>query len=408
MKLIKLMRLTAILTLLAVLLTGSVVPDSIVAAQSGRQPPKKKVEKKSEAEEKKSGEQQPARPEQQEPQEPAPPIPSSIKDEPPIKISTQVVNVDVTVIEKKTGRLIPNLTRKNFTVYEDGVKQEVTNFRSGEGPMTVVLLIDNGFHNRYFKGYFNPTFTQEIFQSAAVFVQQFVKPDDFVGVVTFSLKPKVIQDFTGDSQRLYSAILSAYRDTLNFSESNIYDALSFALMGGKAIQLFDEGSGPSEYVGLQEVEGHTAVILITPGIDTFSRITFDKALKIVAGAGVPIFTVGVGNLFFKKYEHLMSAEQRLTFFQAFNQLGAFAERTGGAYYPMTFEGEIPTIMRNIELMLRNQYAVGYVPTNMRREGKERKIKLEVDIDGDGQPDNKRLELKHRQRYLEPDDDAKKK
>jgi Ca-activated chloride channel family protein len=407
MKSIKLMRFMAILTLITVLLAGSSVPASVVAAQSGRQPPKKKVEKKAESE-KKSGEQQPARPEQQEPQEPAPPVPSTIRDEPPIKIDTQVVNVDVTVIDKKTGRLIPNLTRKNFTVYEDGVKQEVTNFRSGEGPMTVVLLIDNGFHNRYWKGYFTPTFTQEIFQSAATFVQQYIKREDFVAVVTFSMKPKVIQDFTGDSQRLYSAILAAYRDTLNFSESNIYDALSFALMGGKAIQLFDEGTGPSEYVGLQEVEGHTAVILITTGIDTFSRITFDKALKVVAGAGVPIFTIGVGNLFFKKNEHLMSADQRLTFFQAFNQLNAFAERSGGFYFPLTFEGEIPSIMRSIEAMLRAQYAVGYVPTNLRREGKERKIKLEIDVDGDGQPDNKRLEIRHRQRYIEPDDDAKKK
>jgi Ca-activated chloride channel family protein len=401
MKPFTLVRVAAIATLLTALITVSAVPHSIVAAQSGRQPPKKKVEKK--VDEKKD----PAQPAQQDPQEPVPPIPRDLKDEPPIKISTQVVNVDVTVIEKKTGRLVPNLALKNFTVYEDGVKQELTNFRSGEGPMTVVLLLDNGFQNRYWKGYFNPTFAQEIFQSAAIFVQSFVKPEDFVAVVTFSMKPKVIADFTGDSQKLYGAVLSAYRDTLNFSESNIYDALSFSLMGGKAIQLFDENSGPSEYTGLQEIEGHTAVILITTGIDTFSRITFDKALKIAQGAGVPIFTVGVGNLIFKKYEHTWPPEVRLTYLQAFNQLNAFAERTGGMYFPMTFESEIRGIMRSIEAMLRNQYSVGYVPTNMRREGKERKIKVEVDVDGDGQSDNKQLELRHRQRYIEPGENPKK-
>ena len=366
--------------------------------------PPKKVEKKTE--EQKAGEK-PANPEHQDPQEPAPPMPRDIKDQPAIKISTQVVNVDVSVIDKKTGRLIPNLTEKNFTVYEDNVKQEVTNFRSGEGPMTVVLLIENAYNNRYWQGYFNPTFAQEIFQSAAVFVQSFVKPQDFVAVVTYSMKPKVIVDFTNDSNRLYGAILAAYRDTLNFSEANIYDALAFALLGGKAIQLYDEEAGPSEYLGLQEVEGHTAVILITLGHDTFSRITFDKALKIVSGAGVPIFTVGVGNLFFKKYEHRLPPETRLTFLQAQNQLNAFAERTGGSYFPMTFEGEIPGIMRSIEALLRNQYSVGYVPTNTRREGKERKIKLEVDVEGDGQPDNKRLDLRHRQRYVEPNDNPKK-
>ena len=288
------------------------------------------------------------------------------------------------------------------------MKQEVSNFRSGEGPMTAVLLLDNGFQNRYFKGYFNPSDAQEIFQSAAVFVQQFVKPDDFVAVVTFSLKPKVIQDFTGDNQRLYGAILSAYRDVLNFSESNIYDALSFVLQGGKAIQLFDEESGPSEYTGLQEVEGHTAVILITTGIDTFSRLTYDKTLKIVAGAGVPIFTIGVGNLYFKKYEHNFPPDLRLTYLQAFNQLSSFAERSGGSYFPMTFEGEIPSIMRSIQALLRNQYSIGYTPSNTRREGKERKIKVEVDLNKDGTPETKQLDLRFRQRYLEPNDNPAKK
>jgi Ca-activated chloride channel family protein len=397
MKSFRIARIAIIASLITAFLTASAIPDAIVSAQSGRQPPQKKVEKKTE-EQKKSG--QPTKPEE-ETEEPLPPIPKGQKDEPPLKLSTQVVSIDVTVKEKKTGRLIPNLTKKNFTVYEDGVKQEVTNLSSGEGPITVVLLLENNFRNRMYTSYYDPTFAQEVFQSAAVFVQGFVKKEDFIAVVTFSMKPKVIQDFTGDGPRLYSAIISAYRDTLNFSESNIYDALSFALLGGKAIQLYDEGTGPSEYTGLQEIEGHTAVILITVGIDTFSRITYDKALKIASGAGVPIFTVGVGNLFFKKYEQYLRPEDRLTWLQAFNQLRSFAERTGGAYFDMTFEGQIPNIMRNIEVLLRNQYSIGFVPTNTRSEGKERKIKVEVDVDGDGAPDTKQLELSYRQRYLEP-------
>ncbi len=396
-------RAVIIASIFASLLAASVAPGAIVSAQSGRQPPQKKVEKKTD-EQKKNG--QPAKPEQ-DPQEPVPPIPRNQKDEPPLRLSTQVVNIDVTVKEKKTGRLVQNLTKKNFTVYEDGVKQEVTNCSSGEGPMTVVLLLDNNFRRREYSNYYDPSFAQEVFQSAAVFVQGFVKPKDFVAVVTFSMKPKVIQDFTGDGHLLYSAIISAYRDTLNFSESNIYDALSFALLGGKAIQLYEENAGPSEYTGLQEVEGHTAVVLITVGIDTFSRITYDKALKIASGAGVPIFTVGVGNLYFKKYESRMGPEARMDFLQAANSLKSFAALTGGAYYDMTFEGEIPNIMRNIEVLLRNQYSVGYVPSNTRREGKDRKIKVEVDVDGDGVPETKTLELSYRQRYIEPGDPVKK-
>lgn len=398
MKSLALIRVAVVAALLAVLLTAS-VPRSGVAAQSGRQPEKKKVEKKTD--EKKATEQ---------PQEPLPPLSKDQKQEPPIKLSTQVVNVDVTVVDKKSGRLYGNLTKKNFTIYEDGVKQEMTNFASGEGPMTAVLLLENNYRNRRWSSYYDPTFAQEIFQSAATFVRSFVKPDDHVALVTYSMRPKVIQDFTGDSGRLYQAVIAAYRDTLNFSEANIYDSLSFVLMGGKAIQLYEEDSGESQYTGIQEIEGHSAVILVTLGIDTFSRLTYDKAMKIVARAGVPIFIVGVGNLFFKKYEDRLPPETRLEFLQAYNGLNTFAKLSGGAYFPMTFESEIPSIMRSIEGMLRSQYSLGFSPTNTRREGKDRKIKVEVDIDGDGTADNKQLDLHYREKYVEPDDNptAKKK
>jgi Ca-activated chloride channel family protein len=391
MKSFALIRAAMTTALLVVLLTASIVPRSHVSAQSGRQPAKKDVEKKTD---KQKGEQ---------PQEPGPPVPKDIKQEPPIKLSTQIVNVDVTVVDKKSGRLYTNLTKKQFTIYEDGVKQETTNFASGEGPMTAVLLLENNFSNRNRVSYFDPSFAGEIFRSAAVFVQSFVKKDDHVALVTYSMRPKVIQDFTDDSGRLYQAVVAAARDTLNFSEANVYDALSFALLGGKAIQLYDEQAGESEYTGVQEVEGHSAVILVTLGIDTFSRLTYDKTMKIVARAGVPVFIVGVGNLFFKKYEHLMPPEQRLTFLQAYNGLNTFAKLSGGAYFPMTFEGEIPSIMQSIQAMLRSQYSLGYSPTNTRREGKERKIRVDVDVDGDGQPDNKQLDLHFREKYYEPND-----
>ena len=153
MKSLWLTRAAAVAALLAVLLTASAIPRSSVEAQSGRQPEKKKLEKKTDVQ--KGAEH---------PQDPVPPIPKDDKQEPSIKLSTQVVNVYVTVIDKKSGRLYTNLTKKNFTVYEDGVKQELTNFAPVEGPMTAVLLIENAYNNRYYRGsYFEPTFVQEIF-----------------------------------------------------------------------------------------------------------------------------------------------------------------------------------------------------------------------------------------------------
>jgi Ca-activated chloride channel homolog len=401
MKSFAFLRALAMLALLAALLTVSALPTTRVAAQSGRQPEKKKVEKKID-EQKGNPSGQP------DPQEPVPPMPKSTKDDQVIKLSTQVVNVDVTVIDKKSGRIYNKLAQKNFTIYEDGVKQEITNFRNGEGPMTAVLLLENNRGRHQWQGYFNPTFAQEIFQAAATFVDGFVKKEDQIALVTFAMKPKVVTDFTDDRNRLHQAVVDGYRDLLNFHETNLWDALSFTLLGGKAIQLFNEENGPAEYSGLSEIEGHTAVILITLGMDTFSKITYDKALKIVSRAGVPIYSVHTGHLYDKKYGDSLGSEWRLNFLQAENALKTFANFSGGAYFPMTFESELPTIMQSISAMLRTQYNVGYSPTNTRRDGKERKIKVEVDIDGDGVPDNKNLDLKFRERYLEPDDKPAKK
>src|SRR5262249_53990018 len=323
-------------------LSAPLLPGFDVSAQSGRQPEKKKAEKKTDVQK------------GQEPQEQEPPLTKDAKNQVPLKLSTQVVNVDVSVIDKKSGRLIPNLTPKNFTIYEDGIKQEATNFNSGQGPMTAVLLLENNYRNRYFINYIDPSVAQEVFQSAAIFARSFVKPQDHIALVTYSMRVKVVQDFTSDPQALYQAVVAAYRDTLNFSEANIYDALAFVLLGGKAIQLFEENKGEEQYTGLQEVAGHTSVILITLGKDTFSKLTYDKAMKIVAGAGVPIYCVHVGQLMYKKYGDRWPGELRTDFEQARNGLQTFARLSGGAYFAMTFESEIPQIMRSIEALLRNQ------------------------------------------------------
>src|SRR5581483_11134778 len=239
MKSFAFLRAPVVGALLAGLLTVSAWPGLRAEAQSGRQPEKKKVEKK--VDEQKG---QPAGA-QQEPAVPMPGKPG--KDEQVVKLSTQVVNVDVTVIDKKTGRIYNTLTQKNFTIYEDGVKQEITNFRNGEGPMTAVLLLENNRGNHFLSNYFDPSFAQEIFQAAAIFVDGFVKKDDQIALVTYAMKPKVVTDFTDDRNRLRQAVISGYHDLLNFRESCLWDALSFTLLGGKAIQLYDEENGPAEY-----------------------------------------------------------------------------------------------------------------------------------------------------------------
>ncbi len=74
--------------------------------------------------------------------------------------------------------------------------------------------------------------------------------------------------------------------------------------------------------------------------------------------------------------------------QAQNALRTFARETGGAYYPVTFEGQLPDVLQSINAMLRHQYSLGYNPGN-RRDGRQRRLVVKVDVDGDGQFESER-------------------
>ena len=90
----------------------------------------------------------------------------------------------------------------------------------------------------------------------------------------------------------------------------------------------------------------------------------------------------------------------MTFLQADNMMKTFAKDTGGSYYPVTFEGELPNVLGSINSLLRNQYSLGFNPGDV-RDGKSHKIVVKVDVDGDGQTDEKAYEIKARQVYIAP-------
>jgi VWFA-related protein len=144
-----------------------------------------------------------------------------------------------------------------------------------------------------------------------------------------------------------------------FSESNLYDAL---------VDTEDRMSG---------IEGRKAIVLIASGIDTFSKLTFDKARKAIQDAGVPIYAIGLMQSLRIMYDQYMGAMQRMDFLQADNQMNTFAKETGGMAFFPRFYGEFPSIYQTIHQALRNQYSLGYAPTNTAKDGKFRKIKVEL-------------------------------
>lgn len=374
-------------------------------SQSRRVPPAtndKKNKRPDPAEQKPAEEQTPAD------------VVNKAQDAEKITVSTTLVNVDAVVYQKKSGQIMAGLKKPQFAVFVDGVQKEITNFSTPEAPITAVLVIEYSKWSELF-GYYGSQGMEngvnEVIRPAAMFLSQFIKPpNDFASVVAFDMRPTPLTDFTNDPRRINEVISLLLRNSPAFRENCLFDALKFTLIGGRgdSVVLEDSKSEKSEYSGLVSVEGRRkAVILVASGWDTFSKINYGQVRKIIQNSGIPIYAIGTAGMFKARYGDRISATGgidgspgRMDFLQAENQLKTFAAETGGAYYPFTFEGEIPGILQNINAMLRSQYSLAFKPDDI-HDGKAHKIVVKVDVDGDGVYDEKTFVVQARQIYNAP-------
>ena len=307
------------------------------------------------------------------------------------------------------------MKKENFAIFENGVKQNISNFATPDSPITVTLVVEFSKWTEALGsaagGQFEPG-TYEVIRPVSLFLSKFIKPpNDYASVIAFDMRPTPITDFTNDPARLNSAVNILLRNQPAFRENNLFDALKFALVGGRGDSVVLENSKQekSNYGGMVDVKSkRRAIILVASGIDTFSKINYDEVRRIIQEAGVPIYIISTGNLFFKKYEAYLPATDgltgspgRLTFLQAQNTMNTFAKESGGVHYPMTFEGEVPGYLNNINAMLRSQYALSYDLTDGHEPGKKYKIEVKVDVDGDGQYDDKIYVVQHKPFYSTP-------
>ncbi len=347
---------------------------------------------------------------------------NAIIDDDVLKIDTNIVNVDAVVYDKKSRQIITGLKKENFAVFENGVKQDITNFAEPESPITVTLVLEYSKWSEIFGLYGSGGFDYghlEVVRPVAYFLSRFIKPpDDYASVIAFDLRPTPITDFTNDPNRLRQTVDLLLRNRPAFRENNLFDSIKFALVGGKgdAVVLENSEARTAEYGGMVDVTAkRRAIILVASGIDTFSKVNYDEARKVVQNAGIPLYIISTANLFYKKYEHRLAATDditgmpgRLTFLQAKNAMNTFAKESGGAHYEMTFPGEIPGILQSINALLRNQYSIGFEPnaTAKREPGKKIKLEVKVDVNGDGIYDEKQYEIQHRPFYSLPKEDKK--
>jgi len=386
------------------LLGANVIPGS---SQSRRQPPSSNEKKNKRPGETKPGEQG---------QEPLPKDiePTNKQDLEKVSISTQIVNVDAVVYNKKSGQIVTDLKKGNFAIFDNGQPVTITNFSTPEAPITVAMVVEYSKWSEMFGLYGSRGYepgTYEVIRPTAMFLSQFIKPpNDYVSVVAFDIRPTPLTDFTNDPGRLQQVVALLLRNTPAFRETNLFDALKFVLVGGRgdSVVLEDSKSEKSEYGGLASVQGRRrAVLLVASGIDTFSKINYGDARKVLQNAGVPVYIIGTANLFKKIYgdslpatDSMMGMPGRMSWLQADNTLQTFAKETGGAYFPVTFEGELPKVLGSINALLRSQYSLAFNPGDV-RDGKQHKLQVKVDVNGDGTYDDKEFVVQARQFYNSP-------
>ncbi|MCW5960316.1 MAG: VWA domain-containing protein [Pyrinomonadaceae bacterium] len=347
---------------------------------------------------------------------------NAVVDDEIIDIKTKIVNVDAVVYNKKTGQIVTGLKKENFSVFENGVKQEITNFATPESPITVTLVMEYSKWSEIFgyeRGMGRDSGKLEVVRPVAYFLSNFIKPpNDYASLIAFDMRPTPITDFTNDPVRIRQSIDLLLRNSPAFRENNLFDALKFALIGGKgdSVVLEDSPEEYAQYGGMVDVKANRrAIILVASGIDTFSKTSYSEARKIVQESGIPIYVISTGNFFFKRNEHLIGPMDgidgfpgRLTFLQARNTMNTFAKESGGKHYEMTFQGEIPDYLQSINAMLRNQYSIAYDLNEENQPGKKNKLEVKVDVNGDGVYDNKQFQVQHRPFYVTPEEPGKEK
>jgi VWFA-related protein len=290
-----------------------------------------------------------------------------------LHVEVPEVTVDVGVQIEKTGQFVSGLKPENFRVYEDGVEQKIISSKRIEAPITALLVCEFAA-NSY-------SFINDMRNSASTFVSQ-LRPQDYVALMTFDMRTRIVSDFTQDKRQLLEGIdslrLPSFRDT------NLFDAL---------YEAEDR---------MSRIEGPKYIILIASGRDTFSKLTYDKVLKKVkATPGVTIFAVSTGGgmrVMTEARGRGMGAQMReMDYLQADNQMKSFASSTGGQWFDFRFEGELPDIFKQINQNIRAKYQLVYHPTNTKQDGKFRKVHVEL-VDAEGRPlqiaDEKHKPLKY--------------
>jgi len=275
-----------------------------------------------------------------------------------IKILTEMVQLDVKVTDRD-GRTVPGLTKNDFVVYEDKVSQSIESVSGEEAPVSMGLVVDTSTSMRA-KLY-------TVADAASGLIKQ-MRPDDEAFLAQFKTEAELLQEFTSDRHELEDALGHLY------------------LSGGTA--LLDAIIATADHAREKGRRRRKAIVVITDGLERNSSVKEKEVVEAMKEDEVQLYLVG-----FVDQEESFSLFGKSPAKKAKDLLTRLAEDSGGrAFFPMDVK-EMPAIAAQIAIDLRAQYVISYYPSNDRRDGSFRSVRVVVE-----HGDNHKLIARTRQGY----------
>lgn len=287
--------------------------------------------------------------------QPTPTAPEEVDEDEVIRVESDLVTVNVSVVDRAGGRGLVGLTREEFRLYEDNVEQQVEHFEAASAPFDLVLLIDlSGSTGR----------VTDLIRAATLRFIDAARAQDRIAVVTFAGATQVVSPLTADRAALRAAVRAMGPPV---GDTRLYDASAAAL------ELLDRTASPQR---------RRAVVLMSDGLDstlpnvtgTGSQLSYEELRSRVEEFEGLFYSIWTST----EYEAFSPLDiQPETFDLAAQRMEALAETGGGVFYEVERLEDLAGAYERVVEDLGTVYSLSYRPTNRERDGRFRAIRVRV-------------------------------
>lgn len=287
--------------------------------------------------------------------------PEEIDEGAVVRVDTELVTVNMSVVDRSTNRGLTGLAQNDFQVFEDGVRQQIAHFNSASAPFNLVLLIDLS------------SSTQDVvklIREAALHFVEAARPNDHIGIITFGSVTVVVSPLTNDREALRRRINSIDKHQ---GSTRLYDALNFAV---------------DEVLKDSKNSRRNAIVLMSDGLDSTlpnvtgegSQLDYKELLGRVREFDGVLYTLWLNTE--TEFSSLSELDvQPETFDLAHDRMEELADAGGGIFYEVEDLNDLAGAYERVVADLGTVYSIGYRPTNKQRDGKWRAIRVAVSRGG---------------------------